>query len=385
MISILIFILKIFLNIIYGVIKIFPVKDKVTIVSRQSNSPSNDIKMISAEIKRQSPNTSVVVLCKKIDKGVLNKIKYLGHLLRQMWHIGRSKIIITDSYSIAISCLRQRRDVKVIQIWHALGALKKFGKSIVGNDGEGRKEYLARSLNMHQNYTDILISSEKCRKAYAEAFGYNEDKMFIGSLPRVDCLRDDRFLNSCRERITKEYANLGNREERKIITYAPTFRAGKDISKEIISLASKIDYTKYIFIIKKHPLMNLNIKSGADISENIEAGNIIFDEKFETIEMLAISDIVICDYSAIIFEAAIMDKALIFYAFDLDDYLEKRNFYLDYESSMPGLVCKTSDELISAIENSCFYPDKVRKFSSDYVQKRDNCTEELVSHILKNL
>ena len=131
--------------------------------------------------------------------------------------------------------------------------------------------------------------------------------------------------------------------------------------------------------------MNLNIKSGADISENIEAGNIIFDEKFETIEMLAISDIVICDYSAIIFEAAIMDKALIFYAFDLDDYMEKRNFYLDYESSMPGLIYKTSDELISAIENSCFYPDKVRKFSSDYVQKRDNCTEELVSHILKNL
>lgn len=94
MISILIFILKIFLNIIYGLIKIFPVKDKVTIVSRQSNSPSNDIKMISAEIKRQSPNTSVVILCKKIDKGILNKIKYLGHLLRQMWHleIGRAHV-----------------------------------------------------------------------------------------------------------------------------------------------------------------------------------------------------------------------------------------------------------------------------------------------------
>lgn len=370
--TIIIAISKIFLNIIYAVIKIFPVKDKVTILSRQSDNPSLDIRMLSDEIIKQSPGTSVIILCKKINKGLINKIKYLPHILKQMWHMGRSGIIITDSYSIAISCLKQRRGTKVVQIWHALGALKKFGKSIVGNEGEGRDAVFAKSLNMHEHYTDILASSEKCRSAYAEAFGYNEDRIFIGSLPRVDCLRNDEYIRSCKERICQEYEELIDTKGRKVIIYAPTFRAKRDISEDIISLASKIDTDKYIFIIKKHPLMDLKI----------EVDNIIFDEKFTTIEMLTISDIVICDYSAIIFEAAIMKKSLIFYAFDIEEYLEKRDFYLDYAASMPGLICKTPDDLVHAIDNNRFYPDKVKKFASDYVQIMDNCTESLARHIL---
>ena len=61
---------------------------------------------------------------------------------------------------------------------------------------------------------------------------------------------------------------------------------------------------------------------------------VILDDTFSTEEMLYIADCVIADYSAIVFEAALLNKPMCFYAFDLDEYMASRSFYLDYEKDM---------------------------------------------------
>lgn len=360
---------KIILNGIYAVIKLLPIEDKITLVSRQGNSPSLDISMLRDEIRRQSPATEVVCLCRKIGDGAVEKIKYCFHLLRQMYHIGTSRAVAADSYCIGVSVLKQRKSVRIVQMWHALGALKKFGLSIAGKGGEGRDRRIAELMDMHANYTFILISSEKCREPYREAFGYGDESFRIASLPRVDAIFDEKFRERALKAIYDAYPALAGK---KTVVYAPTFRKGKDISREIMGLAGALDMDKYVLVVKKHPLMEF---SG-------DLGQVIEDDKFSTLEMLFAADYVVLDYSAVVFEAALMKKPLFFYNFDMDEYAGNRGFYLDYEKDMPGVVSPSPERIAKAIEENEFDLEKIERFAGEYVRDRENCTFKLARLML---
>ena len=71
---------------------------------------------------------------------------------------------------------------------------------------------------------------------------------------------------------------------------------GRDISAETAELAAAFSAPEYIFVVKKHPLTDIDFEHGE---------NCIIDDRFTTLEMLFAADCVICDYSAVIFEAAI--------------------------------------------------------------------------------
>ena len=114
---------KLILNLIFAVMKLFPVKDRVSLISRQSDKPSVDFLMLQKEIKSQSPTTDVRVLCHKLDG--MPGIGYIPVLLGQMAAIASSKAVVIDTYCIAVSLLKQRKETEIIQIWHALGTLKK--------------------------------------------------------------------------------------------------------------------------------------------------------------------------------------------------------------------------------------------------------------------
>ena len=72
------------LNIIYSIFKLFKVKNKITFISRQSNTPNIDFILLSNELKSEY---EIIMLCKTLDKGIFNKIKYIFHMFKQMYHI----------------------------------------------------------------------------------------------------------------------------------------------------------------------------------------------------------------------------------------------------------------------------------------------------------
>ena len=117
--------IKFILNVVYLFFKPLKTKNQITLISRQSNK--------FTELEKQLPNYEIVVLCKKMD----NKIKYCFHMLTQMYHISRSKVVVLDSYCILASMLKHKKNLKIIQIWHALGLIKKAGYAILDLD-EGR-------------------------------------------------------------------------------------------------------------------------------------------------------------------------------------------------------------------------------------------------------
>ena len=121
-----------FFNIIYFFIKLCPTRNKVTFISRQKNTPSIDFILLKTELHKTDPSIKVVILCKRLEKGFKKKILYVFHMFKQMYHIATSKVVVLDSYCITISILKHKKKLKVVQMWHALGSFKKFGKSIIG-------------------------------------------------------------------------------------------------------------------------------------------------------------------------------------------------------------------------------------------------------------
>lgn len=113
-----------------------------------------------------------------------------------------------------------------------------------------------------------------------------------------------------------------------------------------------------------------------------ESKGVIIDKSFSTEEMLYIADYVISDYSAIVFEAALLEKHMCFYAFDLDEYKASRSFYLDYDSEMPGDICRTAYEVETALRDSHFDVEAVRRFARSYVEKTDDVTKDLAGIVL---
>ena len=357
------------LNLIFACLKLLPVQNKIVYLSRQADEKSEDMQLLEEAVgELTGGRTRQVFLCKTLSGNLLHKAGYCLHIFRQMYHLATARVAVLDSYCIAVSVLRQRRSLAVIQMWHALGALKKFGYSIVDKK-EGSSSRLAAAMKMHQNYTCILASSKASAPHFAEAFGYPAEAVRVMSLPRVDRLTDQSYISSTREKIYQFYPQARGKS---LVVYAPTFRRGRDISRQIEELAAQFG-DEYFFVLKKHPLMKA------------EKLTCFSDEHFTTIEMLTAADHVICDYSAVIFEAAVMRKPLYFYTFDYDQYRAGRDFYIDYMAEMPGPISADAAKLADAVKQGLADPARVDAFARRYVENQKHCSRRLAEMIASNL
>ena len=358
-------IFKFCLNCVYLFFKLFKTRNQITFISRQSNQMSDDFTLLSEALKEELPDYKVVVLCKTMD----NKISYAFHMLVQMYHLSRSKIVIIDSYSILVSNLKHKKSLKVIQIWHALGLMKKAGYSIL-DLAEGRNSKTSIALNMHKNYNYVFTTSKNCISSMSKVFGCDENIIYSVPLPRIDLLKSKRYIKSKQSTIYKKYPNL---KDKKNILYAPTFRVNEDqMEIALQELIELFDFKKYNLIIKLHPLSKIKYDNE----------QVITAPEFSTVDMMTVSNTVISDYSSVIYEAGILGLEQIFYAFDLDNYKGSRDFFINYEKELPGPICKTAKKVIGYIKKEGYTNYQGDNLISRYVDlKVKNCTKNMVNKI----
>lgn len=360
-------------NFLYSFFKLLPVKNKITMISRQSDNKTMDFELLEKEFKESKKEIKVCILCHKLEGGVkaslLNKVKYIFHCLRQMYHIATSKVVILDSYCILISILNHRKDLKVIQMWHSMGTMKKFGYQILGLE-EGSNEKLAKEMKMHKNYDYIFASSKAYAKYLADGFGYDVDRVKIYSLPRVDLLKSESYKKEIVTKINKIYPQI---KEKKNIVYCPTFRKNEGkMACEIKKLIEKVDFNKYNLILKLHPLSKIEVNNE----------NVIYDKKISSFEMLFIADYVISDYSCIIYEASILKIPLFFWAFDLKKYLDTRGLNIDYKKEVPGIVSKSIQDILEEIDKNEYDYNKLERFREKYVTNTTNSTKKILEFVI---
>lgn len=356
-----------FMNFLFSIMKLFPVQNKIVYISRQQNDTPLDFQLLIDEIRKTHPEYKQVVMTKMIGESLAAKLGYCFHICKQMWNIATAKAAVIDTYCIPICVLKQRESLVVVQIWHALGALKKFSYSILDQD-EGRSSKVAKLMHMHENYTYVLTSSETCKPFFQEAFHVREEQMKVIPMPRVDYIVSPEVERDMVERIYTKYPQLKS-TEKKIIVYAPTFRKYHvDFEQAVQNLVDEIDFDKYELIVKLHPLSEIEINNPC----------VIEDHDFITHDIFRIADYVIVDYSAVVFEAALLNKPMFFYTFDYDKYQDKRNFYIDFRKEMPGVISGVAKEIIRAINQERYDLNEIKEFTDRMIQRNEmSCTKRL--------
>ena len=367
------------MQLFYQLFKLFPVKNKIVFISRQADEPSLDFNMLADEIKREHPDCEVVMLCRMLNSGILSKISYAFHILRQEYHMATSKALILDSYCIAASVLTHRRSLLVIQMWHSVGTMKKFGYSILDKP-EGSSSKIAHLMKMHHGYSYVLCAGEGYRDHLAQGFNVDPSIIKIFPLPRVELLQDRKYIDRKLDEIFAAYPELKN--GKKNIVYVPTFRKAddEDFDKALHDLAAALDPEKYNLIVKAHPL---SLYHGQKFSTS---GNFLTCDEFSSMDMLLAADAVISDYSCIIYEAAILMKPLYFYTYDYDEYMSTRSIYMDYKKEIPGPMEGDAASLAEAIDDMESYDyDRLAGFLHKYVRTTGHETADITEFIFSHI
>lgn len=358
---------KILLNVIYFFMKLFPAKNKITMLSRQSDKVNIDFEFIEREIIRKTDKVQIKMLCKVIRKDIKSRIVYCFYILKCMYHIATSKVCILDGYSIPISILKHKKKLTIIQIWHASGAIKKFGYQAL-NKKEGRGNGVAKLMDMHKNYSYVMAPSKITGEIFSKAFGVSEDKIIINALPRIDYLLESNTKKE--KQFYKEYPKYKNK---KIILYVPTFR--KDKGNNAQELINNIKNNEYGLIIKTHPLDKTQINYKYKV-----------DKKYSTYDLLKIADYIITDYSAIAFEACILKKPLYFYVYDINEYKKTRGINVNLFKEMNSCTSTNIKEIMNCIEKGEYDFEELKNFKTKYMgEDYYNNTNKLVDFIFKCL
>ncbi len=359
---------KAILNLIYRPMCLGSTRKKVLFMSRESDDPSIDFRLLKESIRRLHPDHSIVMLCRKMVPGGAGKISYGFHILRQVKELAGARIVILDTYNIPASVLKHRKGQTIVQIWHSIGTMKKNSYSIL-DQPEGRSSRLAYALDMHKNYDMIFCAGEGYRAYLAESFNYAPEDLTIVPLPRVDVLRDEDWRRRQREEVLKKHPELAGA---KVIVYAPTFRMGEDEQKPFSDAVENLRKAvasygdKYRLIVKAHPI--------ADTESDCK--------EFSTMEVLPVADAFISDYSCTIYEAGVMGIPLYFYTYDYDDYMSRRSVYMDYPAEIPGKMHGDAVSLMKDIDLGGADMDRQKAFIDKYVELPDgSATDRMVKLI----
>ena len=368
------------MQLFYELFKLFPVKKKIVFISRQADEPSLDFTMLADEIKHEHPDYEVVMLCRMLNSGIISKISYAFHILRQEYHMATSKAVILDSYCIAASVLRHRKSLLIIQIWHSVGTMKKFGYSILDKP-EGSSSRIAHLMKMHHGYSYVLCAGEGYVDHLAQGFNVDPSIIKIFPLPRVELLQNKEYIDKKRQEIFAAYPELDDKNKKNIV-YVPTFRRAedKDFDQALADLAAALDPDKYNLVVKAHPL------SGYHGQKFETKSSFLTCDEFTSMDMLLVADAVISDYSCIIYEAAVLMKPLYFYTYDYDSYMGTRDIYMDYKKEIPGPMAAGGRSLAKAINDMDNYDyDKLAAFLHKYVRITGHETEDIVHFIFDHI
>lgn len=362
-------------GLLYSVFKMLPLRDKVVFVSRQANTPSRDFRLLAEELSRRCPGLELRFLCRTMGESPLQYITYTAEMVRLMYHLASSRVCFVDGYAIPVSILNHRDQLLVIQTWHALGAIKKFGYQSLDRPG-GRPSRLARAMKMHRNYDVILCGSRAMIPAFAEAFDADPSTVLPIGLPRADYLSSRAakpVTTPAVRRLIQAHPRLTDRTKR-VILYAPTHRARSHSPlKQIIEA---VDPSRHTLVIKPH---DLSPQCTVD-------GHVVDASDVNVLDLLPIVDAVVTDYSAVAFEACILEVPLYFYVPDADKYDREQGLNLNPLEIVPQAASRDILDLLGLIDSGVGGAAASKLFRERYISfAPGRCTSDITDLATRHL
>lgn len=312
-------------------------KNKVFFVATHDSSPEGNIGIVADAIRRKYGTMRCIWFTR--DDKVTNPVNFF---IVKAYHLATARYVFLDNEFLPMAYIRFSKRTKVVQLWHGTGTIKKFGQDV--NKGALKKlEYRA-----NQRITHLIVNSGQVKKEYASAFGISDDRIYVLGLPRTDLMLNRPFLEKRRERFLQEHEELRGK---KCILYAPTFRdaevANPQIHLDLDRMSEEMPLDE-VLMIRLHP--HVAGQMGGEL-ENGKWDNIINVSGYPGVTtLLAAADMLITDYSSIIFEYCLLGRPMIFYAYDLEAFESGgRSFYRDYKTFVPGPVVTDQSGLMQCM------------------------------------
>ena len=287
--------------------------------------------------------------------------------------VATSAVVVTNSN--LEDRITRKKDQCFMQTWHGT-PLKRLRCDI-----EVEKGNAANSLTEIRNRNDIDVkrydyflspsafASEKFISAFnLEALGLKDIIAEIG-YPRNDKLATADEIKSA---IIKE--ELGIAKDKKVILYAPTFRDNKHDSAKGYIHDDELDFDRfqkeladeYVIVFRTHYF----IANRFDFSKY--EGFIYNASDLDDItDLYLIADVLITDYSSVFFDFANLNRKMVYYMYDLEEYKNDiRGFYISLDE-LPGRIVTTEDQLLDAIKEDDDYNEKFKIFNEKYNSLED--------------
>jgi CDP-glycerol glycerophosphotransferase len=312
-------------------------KNKVLIESYCGRGYGDNPKYIAEALLKQNEKIKIIWIVKsKKDTEQMPKdvITCRYRSLKRIYHLSTAKVWIDNCRKDFVF---KRKKQIYIQTWHGF-ALKRIEKDVADKLNEG---YVKTCIH-DAKHTDYIIScSSFMTNIYRNSFWYD------GEIVEWGAPRNDIFLTENRNIREKVYGFYNLKPETKTVVYAPTFRADETLEPY------SVDYMRlkkacekrfggdFVVLVRLHP--NIAAKSKElGITYTDELVNATYYPDMQ--ELLCACDIVISDYSSLMFDFALSYKPCFQFATDIDAYKGDRNFYFDL-SAMPFALATNNDEL----------------------------------------
>ncbi|WP_152352296.1 CDP-glycerol glycerophosphotransferase family protein [Brachybacterium subflavum] len=275
--------------------------------------------------------------------------------LRAVKLLAEADFVFIDDYFAMFDSLKLAKDCTIVQVWHAGSGFKAVGYSRFGNYGSPKLQ------NAHRRYTYAITGSKHLVPVYAEVFGIEEEAVVPTGLPRIDSFLDPDRTEQVEQDFYREHPDLRGK---RLILFAPTFR-GRGIKDGYYDF-DKIDFQALydycgddsVVLFRMHHFVSKSIPIPPEYSDRLRD----FSHFPDGNDLLHNVDLLITDYSSIIYEYSLLERPMLFFAYDKDVYSTTRGFHRDYVDTAPGKVCGTFDELLTAMRDEDYEQWRREKF-----------------------
>ena len=303
--------------------------------------------------------------------------------LATMRNLATAKYILLEDFHVDTANIELREGQELCQLWHAAGAYKKFAWSRAAG---------SENINIHpgyKKYTKAIVSAEAIRHNYAEAFHIDISKVDACGIPRTDVFFEKGRAEAVKNRMYEAYPQIRGK---KVVLIAPTYR-GLTLKKATYGFEGvnperlrEILGDSYFFIYKWHPAVQTRISQG----ELLPFGDSVPGEYWLDLsaerdinDLMMFADILVTDYSSVVFEYALTKKPIVYYWPDVNEYILGRGTYYDMNEYVYGEVAYDIEELATALARAKVDEAKLATFMDKFMSACDgHSTEKTITFIV---
>lgn len=392
------FVKAIGLYMIYFLSFLFPRNKKLWLYGSFANSFVDNSKHLFLFNSKNHPDVTHIWLTGSNDVIKLlraNNLKcYNRYSLYAIYLSLRAKVYIYSAYPGDITNMSLAGGAFKFNLWHGL-PLKKIEYDI--KVGPLQKIFNPKNINERffsfisgpqrlKRASAVLITSNFFKEVFSSAFRVKEDKVVVGQYPRVMPFfwSEAELLEHVKKFEQSEISDYLNRVKQfsKVWIYMPTWRdANPNFMTEAIEDIDKLNYVckqqNVLFVIKLHVNTVFPIER--------EFSNIlVINNKMDIYPFLPFTTTLLTDYSSIFFDYALLNKKIVFYPFDINEYLSgSREFYFNYSTfSSQGIVVNNFAQLLEEVANETVKDNGQESQFKEFINASMNCND--INSFLKN-